>query len=269
MRNSILRALVASDLLEEVFQGSWLKYLAWRFRSQRADYYQYLADLIDGTGGTKTLFSIFQDDAQRMRKRNCRGALSQVWLERYPLVGGDLFATWFGSIPLEDLIAIQNAQSTGAQALVSTLRKLSEMCRLLDRAKSMFVQTALVGFVALLVAIGALMSIPIYTAEHLARVFSAVPVELYGQWTNALQLCATWLRALWLLALLVLLGMVLGVVWSLPNGVGVANSTILGSGCYIDDCTAYGSCLCLESFLIDAAVQEPVYGMRSHCRRGM
>jgi|688.fasta_scaffold36031_3 type II secretory pathway component PulF len=221
MRNSILRALVASDLLEEVFQGSWLKYLAWRFRSQRADYYQYLADLIDGTGGTKTLFSIFQDDAQRMRKRNCRGALSQVWLERYPLVGGDLFATWFGSIPLEDLIAIQNAQSTGAQALVSTLRKLSEMCRLLDRAKSMFVQTALVGFVALLVAIGAVMSIPIYTAEHLARVFSAVPVELYGQWTNALQLCATWLRALWLLALLVLLGMVLGVVWSLPNGVGV------------------------------------------------
>ncbi|MCX7222621.1 MAG: hypothetical protein NTW89_06985, partial [Burkholderiales bacterium] len=97
--------------LRDTFQAYRLRYLAWRFRLQRGDYYLYLADLIDATGGTKNLFSIFQDDAKRMRGRNCRGALSDIWLQRYPLSGGDLFATWFGAFPLEDLIAIQNAQN--------------------------------------------------------------------------------------------------------------------------------------------------------------
>lgn len=206
--------------LGDTLQAYRLKWLAWRFRFQRGDYYLYLADLIDATGGTKNLFSIFQDDATRMRSRNCRGALSEIWLERYPLSGGDLFATWFGSFPLEDLIAIQNAQSMGADALVATFRKLAGMSKLLDSAKMMFVQTALVGFVAALVAIGAVVSIPIYTADHLTRVFSAVPVELFGSWTKALQSFATVLREAGFF--LVLLALLFGatVLWSLPNWVG-------------------------------------------------
>ena len=206
--------------LGDTLQAYRLKWLAWRFRFQRGDYYLYLADLIDATGGTKNLYSIFQDDATRMRSRNCRGALSEIWLERYPLSGGDLFATWFGSFPLEDLIAIQNAQSMGADALVATFRKLAGMSKLLDSAKMMFVQTALVGFVAALVAIGAVVSIPIYTADHLARVFSAVPVELFGSWTKALQSFATVLREAGFF--LVLLALLFGatVLWSLPNWVG-------------------------------------------------
>ena len=206
--------------LGDTLQAYRLKWLAWRFRFQRGDYYLYLADLIDATGGTKNLYSIFQDDATRMRSRNCRGALSEIWLERYPLSGGDLFATWFGSFPLEDLIAIQNAQSMGADALVATFRKLAGMSKLLDSAKMMFVQTALVGFVAALVAIGAVVSIPIYTADHLTRVFSAVPVELFGSWTKALQSFATVLREAGFF--LVLLALLFGatVLWSLPNWVG-------------------------------------------------
>lgn len=161
--------------LKDVLEAVWMKFLAWRFRPQRGDYYRYLADLIDGTNGTKTLFHIFQDDARRIGHRNCRGALSELWLRRYPLSGGDLFVTWFGSFPLDDLIAVQNAQHMGAHALVATFRKLADVSSLLDRAKSTFLQTALVGFAAVLVAVGALMAIPLYTADHLAKVFSAVP----------------------------------------------------------------------------------------------
>ena len=206
--------------LRDTFQAYRLRYLAWRFRLQRGDYYLYLADLIDATGGTKNLFSIFQDDAKRMRGRNCRGALSDIWLQRYPLSGGDLFATWFGAFPLEDLIAIQNAQNMGADALVATFRKLASMSQLLDGAKVTFMQTALVGFVAVLVAIGAVMSIPMYTADHLARVFSAVPVELFGSWTKALQFFATVLRETGLFIALLVAVLVAMVVWSLPNWVG-------------------------------------------------
>jgi hypothetical protein len=206
--------------LGDTLQVYRLKWLAWRFRFQRGDYYLYLADLIDATGGTKNLFSIFQDDATRMRSRNCRAALSEIWLERYPLSGGDLFATWFGSFPLEDLIAIQNAQSMGADTLVATFRKLAGMSKLLDSAKMIFVQTALVGFVAALVAIGAVASIPIYTADHLARVFSAVPVELFGSWTKALQSLATVLREAGFFVVLLALLFGATVLWSLPNWVG-------------------------------------------------
>lgn len=206
--------------LGDTLQAYRLKWLAWRFRFQRGDYYLYLADLIDATGGTKNLFSIFQDDATRIRSRNCRAALSEIWLERYPLSGGDLFATWFGSFPLEDLIAIQNAQSMGADTLVATFRKLAGMSKLLDSAKMIFVQTALVGFVAALVAIGAVASIPIYTADHLARVFSAVPVELFGSWTKALQSLATVLREAGFFVVLLALLFGATVLWSLPNWVG-------------------------------------------------
>ncbi len=208
--------------LKDVLEAVWMKFLAWRFRPQRGDYYRYLADLIDGTNGTKTLFHIFQDDARRIGHRNCRGALSELWLRRYPISGGDLFATWFGSFPLDDLIAVQNAQHMGAHALVATFRKLADVSSLLDRAKSTFLQTALVGFAAVLVAVGALMAIPLYTADHLAKVFSAVPPELFGPWTNALQSCAALLRALWFFVLLLLLSLVGAMSWSLPNWIGAA-----------------------------------------------
>jgi hypothetical protein len=217
----LLEAVSRIGYLKDILEAFWLKWLAWRFRPQRGDYYRYLADLIDGTNGAKTLLNIFQDDARRIGNRNCRGALSDLWFRRYPLSGGDLFATWFGSFPLDDLIAIQNAQNMGANGLVATFRKLADVSSLLDRAKSSFLQTVLVGFVAVLVAIAALMSIPMYTADHLAKVFAAVPPELFGPWTNALQACAALLRALWLFVLLLLLSFVGVMCWSLPNWIGV------------------------------------------------
>lgn len=220
-------------ILKDALEAFWLKWLAWRFRPQRGDYYRYLADLIDGTNGSKTLFNIFQDDARRIGSRHCRGALSDIWVKRYPLSGGDLFATWFGSFPLDDLIAIQNAQDMGANALVATFRKLAEVSGMLDRAKSTFLQTALVGFVAVFVAIGALMSIPMYTADHLAKVFSAVPTELFGPWTNGLQSCAALLRAMWLFVLLSVLLLVGVTLWSLPNWIGAARRQLDNWGVWL------------------------------------
>ena len=126
----------------------WVQMAGWSFRSQRADYYEYLADLIDATGGSKTLLNIFQDDALRY-PTGARGVLSRVWLERFPQAGGDLFSTWSATLPLEDLLAIQSAQYAGADALTRTLRQLANVVRLVDRARLILLTTAFSGIAAL------------------------------------------------------------------------------------------------------------------------
>ena len=111
--------------LQALWFKSWVLFAAISFRTQRADYYEYLADVMDSTAGTKTLQNIFYDDASRYTASSPRGALSRVWLERFPQTGGDLFSTWSGTLPLEDLLAIQSAQYSGSQALTKTFRQLA------------------------------------------------------------------------------------------------------------------------------------------------
>ncbi len=224
---------VVRRFIKDAVQAYCHGYLAWRFRAQRGDYYLYLADLIDGTGGAKNLFTIFQDDASRRHTGNCRRALSQIWLERYPQAGGDLFATWFGSFPLEDLIAIQNAQHKGADTLVATFRKLAGMCQLLDSAKATFTQTAFVGVAAIFVALAAVMSIPLYTADHLTRVFSAVPPELFGSWTQALISFSAFLRNAWHFVLMFSLLIGFSLLWSLPNWTGSRREWVNSFGIWL------------------------------------
>src|SRR5690606_24449237 len=75
---------------------------AWRFRVLRADYYDYLADLMEGARGRKPLRDIFQDDARRYGPSTARGALCTHWLRAYEESGGDLFQAWHGTLPDED-----------------------------------------------------------------------------------------------------------------------------------------------------------------------
>jgi hypothetical protein len=125
----------------------WRVHLAaTQFRAQRADYYDYLAEMIAMTSGAKTLLSIFEDDARRYRGLGARGVLSRHWTKQFPKSGGDLFTTWFGSLPTEDLVAVQAAQYAGSGALTQTLRQLAAVVRTTDTASQAFIQTVWVGF---------------------------------------------------------------------------------------------------------------------------
>ncbi len=193
---------------------------AWQFKSQRADFYDYLADLISATSGTKTLLSIFQDDARRYPASSVRGVLSMSWSQRFPETGGDLFATWFGSLPTEDLVAIQAAQYAGAGALPQTLRQLSAVVRVTDAASREFFQTIVTGLLSMLVACTSVFLIPMFTADRLVQAFVSLPAEYYGPMANALFTTSEWLRRIWWLIVLALGLLVWSVVWSLPNQVG-------------------------------------------------
>ena len=118
-----------------------VKLAANQFKAHRADYYDYLAEIIALTAGAKTLLNVFQDDAHRYEGRGPRGVLSRQWVEKFPKSGGDLFATWFGTLPTEDLVAVQAAQYAGSGALTQTLRQLAAVVRTTDAARQAFVQT--------------------------------------------------------------------------------------------------------------------------------
>lgn len=190
------------------------------FKAQRADFYDYLADLIAVTGGAKTLLQIFQDDADRYGASNNRGVLSRHWAQRFPQTGGDLFATWFGTIPTEDLVAIQAAQYAGAGALVQTLRQLSAVVRATDLAQRTFLRTVLTGGLSLLVALVAILLIPFFTADQLTRAFSSLPPDYYGPMSQWLFKTAAVLRNVWWMALLAVAGIAWSGFWSLPNLIG-------------------------------------------------
>jgi len=195
-----------------------------QFRSLRADYYDYLAEMIAMTSGAKTLLSIFEDDAQRYQGFGARGILSRHWAQQFPKSGGDLFTTWFGSLPTEDLVAVQAAQYAGSGALTQTFRQLAAVVRTTDAASQAFIQTVWVGLVGVLVAICAVFSIPVLTADHLVRVFSEVPPELYQPWSRALFSTSEWLKLLWPLLLLLAVGGVTTAIWSLRHWCGAARS---------------------------------------------
>jgi len=206
------------------WRALWFRARVWIaarvFRSQRADYYEYLADLIDVTLGTKTLHSIFQNDAQRHASSRSRRFLSSVWLDRFPQTGGDLYSTWHGSLPIEDLLAIASAQYAGAQALLRTLRQLAEVVRLIDRAVDLLVTTAFVGVAGLLMALGSILSIPFLTVKQLRQVFAAVPPEFFSSWTKALFATADWLSAVWPTVVVLVLCFAGLVIWSFANWTG-------------------------------------------------
>ncbi len=197
-----------------------LFFAARSFKAQRADFYDYLADLIAATGGAKTLQQIFQDDTQRYAVGSVRGVLSAHWAAKFPQTGGDLFATWFGTLPTEDLVAIQAAQYAGAGALVQTLHQLASVVRVTDRARRAFMQTVLTGLMSLLVAIGSVLLIPFFTANQLARAFSSLPAEYYGPLAQSFFDTASILSRTWWLFLLLIGAAVWACFWSLPHFVG-------------------------------------------------
>lgn len=194
------------------------------FRAQRADYYEYLADLIDATAGTKTLQNIFYDDVSRYCATSSRGLLSRVWLDRFPQAGGDLFSTWAGTLPLEDLLAIRSAQYLGAQALTRTFRQLAGVVRLIDHAQSVLLTTAFAGIAGLIVAIGSVLSIPFFSAKQLQKVFAAVPAEYFSSWTKALFATADILSLIWPIVCGGLLLFALIAFWSFAHWTGSLRS---------------------------------------------
>lgn len=196
---------------------AWDRY---RLSSQRADYYDYLASVLTGMGGARTLKEVFLQDAMRYGRKSLRGRLSAEWLATYQRAGGDLYATWSHHLPRGELVLIRAAQSMGNAALLRTLHELSMVLRLLGDAVRMLGATLWPAALALLVAMLMSLAVRWFTLPRLMDAFAAVPPEYYGVLTRRLVSFGAFVEEYYLVFLILLVGSVALVDWSLPNFTG-------------------------------------------------
>ncbi|MBV7482369.1 general secretion pathway protein [Bordetella sp. BOR01] len=190
------------------------------FQRQRADYYEYLAGLIDSLQGRKTLRDMFDDDALRYGPRTVRGRLAGRWGRRYQESGGDIAAAWAGTIPDDECQLIAAAQHAGGDALPHALRDLADAVRLVQQARNILAATCAAGGAALAVAIVLLCAVPYFTVPRLQHVFQAVPADHYGELTRGLYALAQALRSWLAFWAALLLGGTWLAAWSMPAFTG-------------------------------------------------
>ncbi|ALM83754.1 hypothetical protein [Bordetella sp. N] len=180
--------------LRACWQRVCLKLDAAAFARHRAAYYEYLADLLDGLQGRKTLHDIFDDDARRHGRQTARGRLARHWSSAYERCAGDAAEAWAGTLPAGELALLRVAQDAGGSALAETLRELARAVTLIEQARGILLASCTVGVAALLVALLLAGSVPLWTVPRLQTVFQTVPREWQGGWTRALFGAAEWLR---------------------------------------------------------------------------
>jgi type II secretory pathway component PulF len=207
-----------SHFFSTIFDKEWNA--ANKFRKHRADYFEYLAAIMEGANGKKTLRDIFDDDAHRYGQKHYRGILSERWSRRYQECGGDLAETFTGALPQDDIVMIRAAQRAGAGALETSLLDLASVTRLIDQAKGIFISTIWVALVAILVMIATIVAIPFYTIPALMKSFSMVPVEYYGNTTRALLEFSTIIKSNLLIIAFLTFAVTYLLYWSLPNLTG-------------------------------------------------
>lgn len=185
---------------------------AWRFKSQRAEYYEFLAELLSNRTLEQTLLLTFEQDSWRHGGASARGRLAAWWAMQYGVSGGDLVQTWRGTLPASDLRNIALAQQAGQGALVQTLASLAKQIRLWQGCLGYFWQTTAVALVALIVALSCLLVMPLWTTPRLTQAFISVPSQFYGASTIALINWVEWVSRFWWV-LLLMVGSSLGLIW--------------------------------------------------------
>lgn len=192
-----VRLNVAITFARLLLQRAQIKWCSWQFRRWRADYYLYLSEMIQLTEGARTLGSIFRQDALRHAGQGARGVLSAEWSRRFPICGGDLFSTWSGTLPDVEIAIIREAQYAGAGALAQALVRLSYVVRLVDESSREFLGTITVACVAAMFALGSLLVIPFFSAQHIAAAFSFLQPQFYGSIARRFFWLADWLGRYW------------------------------------------------------------------------
>lgn len=190
------------------------------FQRKRIDYYDYLASLLAGIDGVRTLKDVFEQDALRYGSSSLRGRLSRHWLNMYQRVGGDLYATWEAHLPRTELALIRAAQSLGNRALTTTLHELSVILRLLQEAARILSGTLWPAALALCVAVLISLAVPWFTVPRLMNTFATVPVDYYGSLTKGLIRFASIIGDYYLVFIIAVIAGSVVIVMSLSRAAG-------------------------------------------------
>lgn len=199
------------------FEQMALRLDAWRFAAARAQYYDYLQAVLRGMHGHRTLGELFELDAGRYGPGSVRGRLSAAWSRLCIASGGDLYATWRSSFPLDELVLVRAAQAFGNARLLACFEALSRHLALMSQASHILWTTLGAAVLAVLIACLSLLALPALTVPGLMRAFQGLPQTYYGPVARSLFTLSQAVAVSWpFFAALVILAV--GVLlWSLPN----------------------------------------------------
>lgn len=174
-----------------------------KFSRDRADWYEYLADITEDTQGRRTFLSILEADAQRYGK-SARGILSGYWAHRI-VETGELGRTLHRTLPAREVAEFVSLQTQGQGVFADGLRDMAAVVRLTAKLKTILVSTMAVAALMLLLAWGMVMiGVPYFTAPMLMDAMPDIRVELLTPSTQAFFDMAQWIRdkgvRLWLIS---------------------------------------------------------------------
>ncbi|MBS0454179.1 MAG: hypothetical protein JSS14_22995 [Proteobacteria bacterium] len=196
-----------------------IRQAAAKFRRQRADYYTFIADKIDGGKGDIKILAIFEKDADRYGS-TARAKLSAYWAEEYATNGANLSAAWRGTLPDDEVAIVDVAQDAGAGALLAALRDVARIARLTDQVRNEAVGTLAAAAVGLTIALLMLTIFPWFSAHKLQEIYSFIPLE---QWGPKGKFFNAWAANVQAYGLYLVLGVVLAVTslhWTVNNLTG-------------------------------------------------
>lgn len=166
---------------------------AWRFASHRADYFEYLHAVLEGSAGRLTIRELFDRDAARYGPTSARGRLSSQWARACEASGGELHVTWRSCFPGDELLLVRVAQAFGNTALMACFESLAHHLGLLIQARRVMQTSLGAAGAAALVASLMLLALPAWTVPALQRAFQGLPEAYLGVYSVRLFATAQWL----------------------------------------------------------------------------
>lgn len=172
-----------------------------KFAEQRADWYEYLADMIQDTQGQRTILHILEADAQRYGPRSPRGILSARWALRVAETG-DMGRTLLGALPRAEVAEFASLERQGQAVFASGLREMAGLVRLNAQLKSILKSTLVAAVFALLVLwLSFMVGLPFFSGPTLLETMPDIPSHYLASYSQSFFGLARWLRdntiALW------------------------------------------------------------------------
>lgn len=190
-----------------------------KFRGGRADYYEWMAELLESGRGEIKIQTLFERDAQRYPKQ-ARGILSEHWAAVFSSNGGNLADTFQGTLPDDEVTILRISQDAGDDALRAALHDVARIARLQDTVKFAVWTTMLAGVLGIAVA-GVMVTVfPIFAADKLQQIYSFIPIDEWGSKGKGLVHHAERVKTYGLYVLFALAMLITYVHWTLNNVIG-------------------------------------------------
>lgn len=150
-----------------------------KFRKKRAEYYSYLASMLESSKGNTKFSTLFERDAQRYQGEP-RGVLCAYWRDAYMNNGASLSDAWEGTFPDDELAIIRVAEGAGAGAVMSALKDVARVAALSDKVKSEVIGTLLVAILGVSIALVMVTVFPVFASSKLQEIYSFIPLDQWG-----------------------------------------------------------------------------------------